>query len=116
MFLRRRADRDHHDSFRRENLLRLLPREFFELDALDRTLCNPRCRQCGPKKKEAKAHSKLKIEWGSQISSYVLQPYQMVKDARTDFENADAESVLKGNIDGFINAFLLAADEERQKN
>jgi peptide chain release factor 2 len=64
-------------------------------------------------KRESKLASKLKIEWGSQIRNYVLQPYQMVKDARTDFESTDAQGVLDGNLDGFINAYLLAADAER---
>ena len=66
-------------------------------------------------KRESKLASKLKIEWGSQIRNYVLQPYQMVKDARTDFETSDANGVLDGNLDGFINAYLLAADAERKQ-
>ncbi len=66
------------------------------------------------KKRESKLASKLKIEWGSQIRSYVLQPYQMVKDVRTDHETSDAQGVLEGDLDGFINAYLLAADEERR--
>ena len=50
---------------------------------------------------------KRKIEWGSQIRSYVLYPYKMVKDLRTEYETSQAEKVLDGDLDGFINAFLI---------
>ena len=47
-----------------------------------------------------------KIEWGSQIRSYVFQPYTMVKDHRTNFESGNVDDVMDGNLDGFITAFL----------
>jgi peptide chain release factor 2 len=50
----------------------------------------------------------LKIEWGSQIRSYVFMPYQLVKDNRTAYETGNIGSVMDGELDGFINAYLTA--------
>ena len=49
----------------------------------------------------------MKIEWGSQIRSYVFHPYNMVKDHRTNIETSDTQGVMDGNINQFIKGFLL---------
>ena len=50
----------------------------------------------------------MKIEWCSQIRSYVFMPYQMVKDNRTAYETSNINGVMDGDLDGFINAYLTA--------
>ena len=51
--------------------------------------------------------TKKKIEWGSQIRNYVMHPYKLVKDARTDVETSDVQAVMDGDLDDFIKAYLM---------
>lgn len=57
---------------------------------------------------------KMRIDFGSQIRNYVLHPYKLVKDARTGVERTDAQNVLDGDLDDFIKAWLLGAQEKQQ--
>jgi peptide chain release factor 2 len=59
---------------------------------------------------------KMKIDFGSQIRNYVLHPYKLVKDARTAVERTDAQNVLDGDLDDFIKAYLLSAQEQPQQS
>jgi peptide chain release factor 2 len=80
----------------RQNALRILKSHLYELEL--------------KKKREREAElegKKLKIEWGSQIRSYVLHPYKMVKDLRTDFETSDTQEVLDGGLNGFMREYLM---------
>src|SRR6187401_722213 len=61
--------------------------------------------------KNANNASKKKIEWGSQIRSYVFHPYKMIKDHRTDYEVGNVQPVMDGELDGFIKAYLIMEKE-----
>jgi peptide chain release factor 2 len=80
----------------RENALRILRSHLYELELR--------------KKMEIQAEiesKKKKIEWGSQIRNYVMQPYKLVKDLRSGLETGNVQDVLDGNINPFIKAFLM---------
>lgn len=62
--------------------------------------------------KNAANANKKKIEWGSQIRSYVFHPYKMIKDHRTDYEVGNVQPVMDGELDDFIKAYLMSVKEE----
>lgn len=61
--------------------------------------------------RDAVNSTKKKIEWGSQIRSYVFHPYKMIKDHRTDYEVGNIQPVMDGELDGFIKAYLMSQKE-----
>jgi peptide chain release factor 2 len=65
--------------------------------------------------KDAANSNKKKIEWGSQIRSYVFHPYKMIKDHRTDYEVGNVQPVMDGELDGFIKAYLMNEKEVEGK-
>jgi len=70
------------------------------------------------KKMEAREEiesSKMKIEWGSQIRNYVMHPYKLVKDVRTNEETGNVDAVMDGNIDQFLKAFLMMMGQKEQE-
>ncbi len=71
------------------------------------------------KKRQAKRDeieaNKMKIEWGSQIRNYVMHPYKLVKDVRTQFETSDVESVMNGGIDPFLKAYLMMMGQKESE-
>jgi peptide chain release factor 2 len=80
----------------KDNALRLLKSQLYELELRKRS-----------EAEQLINATKKKIEWGSQIRSYTLQPYKLVKDVRTGFESGNVNAVLDGGINGFIKAFLM---------
>ena len=80
----------------RENAMRILKSHLYEMELR--------------KKREKQAEiegNKMKIEWGSQIRNYVLHPYKLVKDLRTNYETGNVQAVLDGELDGFIKEYLM---------
>ncbi len=61
--------------------------------------------------KDASNSKKKKIEWGSQIRSYVFHPYKMIKDHRTEYEVGNVQPVMDGELDGFVKAYLMMEKE-----
>ena len=60
--------------------------------------------------------NKMAIEWGSQIRNYVLQPYKLVKDVRTNQESTNPDAVLDGYIDEFLKAYLMMMGQKEESN
>lgn len=82
----------------REKAMQLLKSQLYEIEIA--------------KKNESRAEieaGKKKIEWGSQIRSYVMQPYKMVKDVRTQHETSNVDAVMNGDIGGFLKSYLMGA-------
>lgn len=80
----------------KENALRILKSQLYDMELRKRM------------EEQAKnEEEKKRIEWGSQIRSYVLHPYKMVKDLRTSFETGNVQAVLDGDLNGFIKAYLM---------
>jgi peptide chain release factor 2 len=80
----------------RENAMRILKSHLYEIEL--------------QKKREKIAEiegNKMKIEWGSQIRNYVLHPYKLVKDLRTNHETGNVQAVLDGDLDPFVKAYLM---------
>ncbi|WP_394345263.1 peptide chain release factor 2 [Albibacterium bauzanense] len=85
----------------KENAMRLLKSQLYEIEMR--------------KKMEATAlieGNKKKIEWGSQIRNYVLHPYKLVKDLRTNYETSNTQAVLDGEIDEFLKAYLMEFSDD----
>ena len=80
----------------REKAIQMLKSQLYEIEIRKRK-----------EKQDIIEGNKKKIEWGSQIRSYTLQPYKLIKDARTGYETSNTQGVLDGDIQGFVKAFLM---------
>ena len=91
-----RAERSQHQN--RAMAMKMLKAKLYEMELQKREQANA-----------AYQATKSAINFGSQIRNYVLAPYRLVKDARTSFENSNVDAVLDGDLDSFLEAYLLAA-------
>jgi peptide chain release factor 2 len=98
-----RAERSQHQN--RAMALKMLKAKLYEIEMDKRAA-----------QQAATEAAKTDIAWGNQIRSYVLQPYQLVKDLRTEYETADVQGVLDGDLDPFIEAYLLQSANQTPQN
>jgi peptide chain release factor 2 len=96
------VERSQHAN--REKAMQMLKSKLYQLEMEKRSA-----------EREKVEAGKMKIDFGSQIRNYVLHPYKLVKDARTGEERTDAQNVLDGDLDNFIKAYLLEAQESETK-
>jgi peptide chain release factor 2 len=89
----------------RERAMEMLKSRLYELELRKRN-----------ELKDSVNSNKKKIEWGSQIRSYVFHPYKMIKDHRTDYEVGNVQPVMDGELDGFIKAYLMSEKESETPN
>ncbi|MDR3273335.1 MAG: peptide chain release factor 2 [Flavobacteriaceae bacterium] len=87
----------------KEKALQLLKSRLFEMELEKRNA----------QRAEIEA-GKMKIEWGSQIRNYVMQPYRLVKDVRTNHETSDVDGVMNGNLDEFLKAYLMMMGQKKE--
>jgi peptide chain release factor 2 len=88
----------------KENAIKLLKSQLYEMELRKRL-----------ETQAAIEEGKMKIEWGSQIRNYVLHPYKLVKDLRTEVETSNAQGVLDGEIDMFIKSYLMQFSQQGSK-
>lgn len=86
--------RSQHDN--RERAMQMLRSQLYEIELKKRL----------EQRADIEA-GKMKIEWGSQIRNYVMHPYKLIKDVRTQYETSDVEGVMNGNLDEFLKAYLM---------
>jgi peptide chain release factor 2 len=86
----------------KENAIKLLKSQLYEIELRKRL-----------ETQNAIEDSKMKIEWGSQIRNYVLHPYKLVKDLRTDYETSNTQRVMDGDIDDFIKSYLMEFSQSK---
>lgn len=86
--------RSQHDN--RERAMQMLRSQLYEIELKKRL----------EQRADIEA-SKMKIEWGSQIRNYVMHPYKLIKDVRTQYETSDVDGVMNGNLDAFLKAYLM---------
>jgi peptide chain release factor 2 len=95
------SERSQHKN--RSNAMRILKARLVDLQ-----------REQKEKERDALEAEKKDIAWGSQIRSYVLQPYQKIKDHRTELEEGNVQRVLDGDLDDFMEAYLLLTSESHK--